>query len=650
MANYNKKSIADIDVSGKKVLVRVDFNVPLNDKGEVTDDKRIKGALETIKYLVDHKARVILVSHLGRPKNGPEAKFSMKPAVDRLSELLGQEVVLAADVVGEDAKAKAEALKDGEVLMLENVRFHKEETANDPEFARELASFAELYVNDAFGTAHRAHASTAGAANYLPAVSGFLIQKELEVMGGALTTPEKPFVSILGGAKVSDKIGVIENLLEKVDTILIGGGMAYTFLKAQGHEIGSSLVEEDKLDLAKSLLAKAEEKGVKLLLPVDHIVADKYAADAEAKESDIDIEDGWMGLDIGPKTVEQYADAIKDAKTVVWNGPMGVFEFEKFAQGTAKVAEAVANSAATSIIGGGDSAAAVEQLGFADQVTHISTGGGASLEFLEGKVLPGIDCLQNKDSRRAYICGNWKMNKGTPKEATTLVNELIEKVKNVDSEVLIAVPYTVLSTVSELVAGTNIVVAAENAHQADEGAYTGEISAKFLAEMGVNHVVLGHSERREYFGETDEIVNEKVKASLNWGVRPIVCIGETLEEREAGKEFDVVKTQLLGALKDVPANRVAAHVTIAYEPVWAIGTGKTASAEQAEEICKFVRETLAELYCEEVAESTRILYGGSMKPANAEELLGQANIDGGLIGGASLKAEQFAEIAEVYKA
>ena len=375
MANYNKKSIADIDVSGKKVLVRVDFNVPLNDKGEVTDDKRIKGALETIKYLVDHKARVILVSHLGRPKNGPEAKFSMKPAVDRLAELLGQEVVLAADVVGEDAKAKAEALKDGEVLMLENVRFHKEETANDPEFARELASFAELYVNDAFGTAHRAHASTAGAANYLPAVSGFLIQKELEVMGGALTTPEKPFVSILGGAKVSDKIGVIENLLEKVDTILIGGGMAYTFLKAQGHEIGSSLVEEDKLDLAKSLLAKAEEKGVKLLLPVDHIVADKYAADAEAKESDIDIEDGWMGLDIGPKTVELYADAIKDAKTVVWNGPMGVFEFEKFAQGTAKVAEAVANSAATSIIGGGDSAAAVEQLGFADQVTHISTGG-----------------------------------------------------------------------------------------------------------------------------------------------------------------------------------------------------------------------------------------------------------------------------------
>ena len=650
MANYNKKSIADIDVSGKKVLVRVDFNVPLNDKGEVTDDKRIKGALETIKYLVDHKARVILVSHLGRPKNGPEAKFSMKPAVDRLSELLGQEVVLAADVVGEDAKAKAEALKDGEVLMLENVRFHKEETANDPEFARELASFAELYVNDAFGTAHRAHASTAGAANYLPAVSGFLIQKELEVMGGALTTPEKPFVSILGGAKVSDKIGVIENLLEKVDTILIGGGMAYTFLKAQGHEIGSSLVEEDKLDLAKSLLAKAEEKGVKLLLPVDHIVADKYAADAEVKESDIDIEDGWMGLDIGPKTVEQYADAIKDAKTVVWNGPMGVFEFEKFAQGTAKVAEAVANSAATSIIGGGDSAAAVEQLGFADKVSHISTGGGASLEFLEGKVLPGIDCLQNKDSRRAYICGNWKMNKGTPKEATTLVNELIEKVKNVDSEVLIAVPYTVLSTVSELVAGTNIVVAAENAHQADEGAYTGEISAKFLAEMGVNHVVLGHSERREYFGETDEIVNEKVKASLNWGVRPIVCIGETLEEREAGKEFDVVKTQLLGALKDVPANRVAAHVTIAYEPVWAIGTGKTASSEQAEEICKFVRETLAELYCEEVAESTRILYGGSMKPANAEELLGQANIDGGLIGGASLKAEQFAEIAEVYKA
>ena len=650
MANYSKKSIEDINVSGKRVLVRVDFNVPLNENGEVTDDNRIKGALPTIKYLVENGAKTILVSHLGRPKNGPEAKFSMKPAVDRLSELLGKEVVLAADVIGEDAKAKAEALQDGEVLMLENVRFHKEEQANDPEFARELASMAELYVNDAFGTAHRAHASTEGVANFLPAVSGYLIKKEIDVMGGALANPERPFVSILGGAKVSDKIGVIENLIEKVDTILIGGGMAYTFLKALGHSIGTSLVEEDKLDLAKGLIEKAETKGVKLLLPLDHVLADKYAADADSKESEIDIEDGWMGLDIGPKTVELYSNEIASAKTVVWNGPMGVFEFEKFANGTAKVAEAVANSGATSIIGGGDSAAAIEQLGFADKVSHISTGGGASLEFLEGKVLPGIDALQNKDARRVLVSGNWKMNKGTPAEAAALLNEIIPAVKDVDSEVLAAVPYTVLATASELTEGTNVHIAAENAHFEDEGAFTGEISAKWLAQLGIKNVVLGHSERRQYFAETDETVNKKVLASLNWGVHPIVCVGETLEEREAGKAFDVVKEQVLAALKDVKANRVAAHVTIAYEPVWAIGTGKTATAEQAEEVCKFIRETIAELYCEETAQDTRILYGGSMKPNNAEELLGQENIDGGLIGGASLKADQFAAIAEVYKA
>ena len=648
MANYSKKTVEDVDVTGKRVLVRVDFNVPLDDEGNVTDDKRIRGALPTIKYLVEHGAKTILVSHLGRPKNGPEAKFSLKPAVERLSELLGQEVVLAKDVVGEDAHAKADALENGDVMMVENARFHKEEKANDPAFARELASLAELFVNDAFGTAHRAHASTAGVANYLPAVSGFLIQKEIDVMGGALNNPEHPFVAILGGAKVSDKIGVIKNLLNKVDTILIGGGMAYTFLAAQGHSVGDSLLEEDKLDLAKELLAEADEKGVKFLLPVDHVVADKYAADAQSKESDIDIEDGWMGLDIGPKTIENYANELKDAKTIVWNGPMGVFEFEKFANGTAKVAEAVSKADAVSIIGGGDSAAAIEQLGYADKVTHISTGGGASLQFLQGNVLPGIDALQNKDNHRAYVCGNWKMNKGTPAEASELINDLIPLVRDVDSEILVAVPYTVLSTVRDLTEGTNIHVAAENAHFEDEGAYTGEISAKWLAEMHINNTVLGHSERRQYYNETDESVNKKVLACLHWGVRPIVCVGETLEDREAGKTFDVVDAEVKAALKDVPALRLASHVTIAYEPIWAIGTGKTATAEQAEEVCAHIRSLIAELYSEEVADSVRILYGGSMKPKNAEELLSQENIDGGLIGGASLKADQFAQIAEVY--
>ncbi|NLU51606.1 MAG: phosphoglycerate kinase [Clostridiaceae bacterium] len=397
MSMMNKKSIADIDVKGKRVIARVDFNVPLDENRNVTDDKRIKGALPTIKYIIENGGKLILVSHLGRPKNGPEAKYSMKPAADRLSQLLGKEVILATDVIGEDAKTKAANLKEGEILMLENVRFHKEEEKNDPAFAKELASLADIYVNDAFGTAHRAHASTAGLADYLPSACGFLIKKELDIMGKALNNPERPFVAILGGAKVSDKISVIENLLDKVDTLIIGGGMAYTFFKAQGYNVGNSICEMDKLELAESLLKKAKEKGVNLLLPVDTVIGKEFKADTEYKVVDSDsIPDGWMGLDIGPKTVEIFSEAIKGAKTVVWNGPMGVFEFENFAVGTKKIAQALAESGATSIVGGGDSAAAVEQLGFADKITHISTGGGASLEFLEGKELPGIAVLDEK--------------------------------------------------------------------------------------------------------------------------------------------------------------------------------------------------------------------------------------------------------------
>ncbi len=397
MAFMNKKTIEDVDVKGKKVIVRVDFNVPLDENKKITDDNRIVGALPTIKYLVDKGAKTILVSHLGRPKEGFEDKYSMKPTAVRLGELLGKEVIIAKDVIGEDAKAKAAALKDGEVLMLENVRFHKEETKNDPAFSKELASMAEIYVNDAFGTAHRAHSSTAGLADHLPAVCGYLIQKEIEVMGKALSNPERPFVAILGGAKVSDKIAVIENLIDKVDTLIVGGGMAYTFFKAKGYSIGTSICEDDKVDLAKNLLDKAASKGVKLLLPVDNVVGLEFKNDTERKVVDSDsIPDGWMGMDIGPKTVAAYSSEIKNAKTVVWNGPMGVFEFPNFENGTKEVARAVAESGSVSIIGGGDSAAAVEQLGFADKITHISTGGGASLEFLEGKVLPGIDVLLDK--------------------------------------------------------------------------------------------------------------------------------------------------------------------------------------------------------------------------------------------------------------
>ena len=395
--DYNKKSVEDIDVSGKKVIVRCDFNVPQDETGRITDDKRIVASLQTIKYLLGKHAAVILCSHLGRPKGEFKMKYSLAPVAERLSELLGQEVKLAKDVIGPDAKALAAAVQPGEAILLENVRFHKEEEKNDPAFAKELASMAEIFVNDAFGTAHRAHASTAGIADYLPAVCGYLINKEISIMGKALADPARPFVAILGGAKVSDKIGVINNLIEKCDTIIVGGGMSYTFARAMGKHIGCSLCEEDKLELALGLLKKAEEKGVKLLLPADTVCADRFAADAESTVFTAgELPDNMMGLDIGPKTVALFSDAIKSAGTVVWNGPMGVFEFDRFAVGTKEIARAIANSSAVSIIGGGDSAAAVEKLGFASKMTHISTGGGASLEFLEGLELPGIACLLDK--------------------------------------------------------------------------------------------------------------------------------------------------------------------------------------------------------------------------------------------------------------
>ena len=394
----SKKTVRDIDVAGKKVLVRCDFNVPIDSQtGKITDNRRIRAAIPTIQYLLDNNAKVILCSHLGRPKGEVNPKYSLKPVAEELSKLLGKEVKLAKDVIGPDAEELTSNMKNQDVVLLENVRFHKEEEKNDPEFAKKLASFAEIYVNDAFGTAHRAHSSTAGVADYLPAVSGFLIEKELEFLGKALENPERPFVAILGGAKVSDKIGVIENLLEKVDTLIIGGGMAYTFYKALGHDIGTSICEEDKIDLAKTILEKAKQKNVKLLLPLDNHVSSEYSNDGEDKFVDKEeIPDGFMGLDIGPRTIEAFKESIKTAKTVLWNGPLGVTEFPKFAEGTRAIANALAQSQAVTIIGGGDSAAAIEKMGLADKMTHISTGGGASLEFLEGKVLPGIDCLNDK--------------------------------------------------------------------------------------------------------------------------------------------------------------------------------------------------------------------------------------------------------------
>ena len=393
----SKKTVKDIDLEGKKVLVRCDFNVPMDEQKNITDNTRIVAALPTIKYLLENNCAIILCSHLGRPKGEFKPEFSLQPVAKELAKLLDKEIIMAKDVIGEDATSKASNLKQGEILLLENVRFHREETDNDAEFSKKLAGLAEVYVNDAFGAAHRAHASTAGVAAYLPAVSGFLIEKELKFLGNAISKPERPFVAILGGAKVSDKIGVIDSLLEKVDTLMIGGGMAYTFFKAQGYGVGDSICELDKLDLATELMAKAKEKGVKFMLPVDTKIGKEFKPDTESKIVPwTEIPDGWEGFDIGTKTIEMFSEELKNAKTVVWNGPVGLFEFDQFAIGTSSIAKVLSEIDATTIIGGGDSAAAVKKAGLEDKMTHISTGGGASLEFLEGKKLPGIECLQDK--------------------------------------------------------------------------------------------------------------------------------------------------------------------------------------------------------------------------------------------------------------
>ena len=393
----NKKTVKDIDLKGKKVFVRCDFNVPMDENQNITDNTRIVAALPTIKYLLEQNCKIILASHLGRPKGEVKPEFSLKPVAKELSKLLGKEVIMANDVIGEDATTKAENLKEGEIMLLENVRFHREETDNDPEFAKKLASMAEIFVNDAFGTAHRAHASTTGIADYIPGVAGFLIEKELKFLGNAINNPERPFVAILGGAKVSDKIGVIDSLLDKVDTLMIGGGMAYTFFKAQGYNVGNSLCEVEKTDLALETMEKAKSKGVKLLLPIDTKIGKEFKPDTESKTvAWTEIPDGWEGFDIGEKTIEMFKNELKSAKTVIWNGPLGLFEFDQFAIGTNEIAKTLADLDATTIIGGGDSAAAVTKAGLADKMTHISTGGGASLEFLEGKKLPGIECLQDK--------------------------------------------------------------------------------------------------------------------------------------------------------------------------------------------------------------------------------------------------------------
>ena len=588
---------------------------------------------------------MILCSHLGRPKGEFNMKYSLAPVAKRLSEKLGFEVKLASDVIGESAKKLAAEVEPGKAVLLENVRFHKEEEKNDPEFAKELASMAEIYVSDAFGTVHRAHASTAGVADYLPAVAGYLIGKELQFLGNAVETPERPFLAILGGAKVKDKIGVINALLEKVDVLLIGGGMSYTFRKAMGGKIGRSLLDEERIDLAKELMEKAKAKGVKMLFPVDNVCGDDFSNDCmRITAHSWDIPDDFEGMDIGPETVELFSEEIAKARTICWNGPMGCFEMPNFAKGTLAIAEAMAKSNAITIIGGGDSAAAVTQMGLADRMSHISTGGGASLEFLEGKELPGVVCLKERvmPERRPIIAGNWKMNK-TPEEAAQLVTDLIPLVKNAKCDVVVCTPAVCFSAVKPIIEGTNIKLGGQNVHFEKSGAFTGELSADMLKAAGCEYVLVGHSERRQYFGETDKTVNLRTVAAVKAGLKVIVCIGELKDEREAGYTDMIVTYQTQMALHGLTAAELD-NIVLAYEPVWAIGTGLTATDEQANETIGVVRKAVEAKFGRYAAEHIRIQYGGSMKGSNVKGLMAQPEIDGGLIGGASLKAADFAQV------
>ncbi|MCI6221896.1 MAG: triose-phosphate isomerase [Selenomonadales bacterium] len=640
----DKKILTDLDVAGKRVLVRVDFNVPQDGEGGITDDNRMRAALPTIQYLIRHRAGVILMSHLGRPKGKVNPKYSLAPVARHLEELLGQPVAFAADCVGPEAEAAAAKLEAGQVLLLENLRFHAEEEKNDLDFAEKLASLADLYVNDGFGVSHRAHASVEGVTHFLPSAAGFLLEKEIRFLGGAVSHPKRPFAAIIGGAKVSDKIGVLTNLLTKVDKLLIGGGMANTFLAARGVPMGKSLVETDKLEEARRILAEAEVRKIELLLPTDLVMAAEFKADAPHEVESLDhLNQAYMALDIGPATCETYAKALADCRTIVWNGPMGVFEMDAFCKGTEKVAEAVAASSAVSIVGGGDSVAAIKKSGLEGKISHISTGGGASLEYLEGKILPGVAALDNV--RRFLIAGNWKMHK-TVEEALDLAQAVVEETNGTMNEVVLFPSFTALEPVADAIDGRAVGYGAQDLCWEDAGAFTGAVSGAQIADIGCEYVLVGHSERRTIFGESDEIIARKMAAAYRNNLKPLLCVGETQKERDGGQTEAKITGQLRSALAGVTKAQ-AALLTVAYEPLWAIGTGKTATAADAQAVCKLIRDELEDFFGEDVTRHIRVLYGGSVNEKNAASFKTDG-IDGVLVGGASLRAGTFAQIVRSF--
>lgn len=640
----DKRTVKDIQLTGKRVLVRVDYNVPMNDKGEITDFIRIEASLPTLHYLLDQGAAVILLAHLGRPKGKVNPKFSLKPVAEALSQLIHRPVQFCSDCVGKEAQAAAAQLRNGDILLLENLRFHPEEEKNDPHFAQELASLGDVFVNDGFGVSHRAHASVEGITHYLPAVAGFLLEKEIAYLGNAVDKPQRPFAAIIGGAKVADKIAVIRSLIKKADVILIGGGMANTFLAAKGYNLGKSLMEKESLGIAKDLLAEAAAQKTKMLLPVDLIMAASFSNEADHEAEDLDaLNPEYMALDIGPKTAELYAQTLAGMKTIVWNGPMGVFEMPNYAEGTRRVAEAMAASDGITIVGGGDSAAAVKQMGLADKMSHVSTGGGASLEYLEGKVLPGLAALD--DLRTPIVAGNWKCHK-TVEEAMELAHQVAHGTEMARAEVVLFPPFTALESVAAMVDDDGIGYGAQDIFYEDEGSYTGAVSGPMIAEIGSRYVLVGHSERRKFFHESNEIVVKKVLAAFRNDLDPVLCVGEDADEHENGSTKDKILSQLTPVLNVLTDGQIQ-HLLVAYEPVWAIGSGKSAEVRDAVAAADLIRKAVAEKFGKEAARRVRILYGGSVTSENAHAFH-EDGIDGVLVGGASLSAQEFCAIANTF--
>ena len=638
-------TVRDVSVEDRRVLVRVDFNVPLSESDTVSDDSRIVASLPTIKYLREQGAKVILVSHLGRPGGRRVPDLSLAPVVRRLSQLLETEVLLMDEVVGSRVTEATAAMMPGDVLFLENVRFEPGEAENDSRLARRLAGLADIYVNDAFGAAHRAHASTHGVAEYLPGVMGLLFEREIRTLSRLRDEPEQPYVAVLGGAKISDKLPVCRQMLSKVDALALGGGLANTFLLCLGYSVGNSLVEPEMIPQVRSIIAEATRRDVDLLMPLDVVVAKTITPSAATRVVDANqVPRGWVIVDIGPRTVARYEEKLKSARMIFWNGPMGILEIPRFARGTEQVAKAVASQTeAETVVGGGESVQALGKLGLIDRVDHVSTAGGAALEFLAGRELPALQVLQRVERRRAmWVGGNWKMNT-RKNEAVGLAQQVRDRWEGTSPEVVLFPPHPFVDVVGREIRGTPVGLGGQDCHHKDTGPYTGGVSAIMLRSVGARYVLVGHSECREFDGDTDERVRDKFRLAANAGLSIVLCVGESLEQRDSGGYLDRVTEQLEIAL-DGAGDYPGRKLVVAYEPVWAIGTGRPAGPEDVEIMTSHIRSELVRLQGSEESMWTRVVYGGSVNAGNVADFVGLPDVDGVLVGGASLQAEAFVGI------